>query len=134
MNKEYIDKVAWICLKDKKILSTRSIGKETWYIPGGKREAGESDQQALVREIKEELSVNLKIGSIKLFGIFTAQAHGKAEGMKVRMTCYMAEYDGELAPAAEIERFGWLAYADKNQSSAVDQIIFEDLKEKGLIL
>lgn len=47
---ELIDKLAWIYIKDKKILSTRSKGKDAWYIPGGKRELGESDHEALFRE------------------------------------------------------------------------------------
>ena len=35
-----IDKVAFLYLQDGKILSTRSKGKDKYYIPGGKREAG----------------------------------------------------------------------------------------------
>lgn len=54
-----IDKLAYLHLQNGKILSTRSKGKDTYYIPGGKREAGESDHAALIREIKEELSVDL---------------------------------------------------------------------------
>ena len=38
-----IDKIAWIRLEDGKILSTRSRGKDVYYIPGGKREPGETD-------------------------------------------------------------------------------------------
>ena len=51
-----IDKIAWIRLADGKILSTRSRGKDVYYLPGGKREAGETDVQTLVREIREELA------------------------------------------------------------------------------
>ena len=50
-----IDKIAWIELADGKILSTRSRGKDVYYLPGGKREPGESDIDALVRELREEL-------------------------------------------------------------------------------
>ena len=42
-----IDKLAWIFVKDRKVLSTRSHGKDTHYITGGKREEGESNEQAL---------------------------------------------------------------------------------------
>jgi hypothetical protein len=50
MEKTYIDKLAWIELRDKKVLETLSKGKDTWYIPGGKRENGESDEAALVQQ------------------------------------------------------------------------------------
>jgi len=59
MEKNYVDKLAFIELKNKKVLETLSRGKDIWYIPGGKRDEGESDQQALIREIKEELLVDL---------------------------------------------------------------------------
>lgn len=59
MEKNYIDKLAYILIKDRKVLTTRSIGKDTWYIPGGKREGDETDVQALAREVEEELSVRI---------------------------------------------------------------------------
>lgn len=54
-----IDKVALIILENGKILSTKSKGKNKYYIPGGKRENHETDHQTLIREIKEELSVDI---------------------------------------------------------------------------
>ncbi|MEO0334156.1 MAG: NUDIX domain-containing protein, partial [Bacteroidota bacterium] len=97
-----IDKLAWIFLKDREILMARSRNKSTFYIPGGKRETEESDAQALTREIQEELSVILLPESLKLAGTFQAQAHGQPKGVEVRMTCYFANYQGELQAAAEI--------------------------------
>lgn len=47
MQKTYMDKIAFIELEDGKVLETLSKGKDTWYIPGGKRIQGESDEQAL---------------------------------------------------------------------------------------
>lgn len=129
----WIDKLTWIHIRDRKVLSSRSRGKDTWYFPGGKRESGESDEEALIREIKEELSVDLIPDSLQLFGKFEAQAHGHAEGIIVVMTCYVADYQGELKPDAEIEELAWLHYADKPKSSAVDQIIFDHLKNHDLI-
>jgi 8-oxo-dGTP diphosphatase len=58
-----IDKVAWIRLADGRILSTRSRGKDVYYLPGGKREPAESDVQTRVREIREELGVAIAPGS-----------------------------------------------------------------------
>ena len=56
---EFIDKIAWIYTRDGKILSTLSKGKSVYYIPGGKRESNETDHETLVREIKEELDVDV---------------------------------------------------------------------------
>ena len=129
-----IDKLAWIYIVDGRLLSTRSKGKQTYYIPGGKREAGESDQAALLREIKEELSIDLLPTTLSFFGAFEAQADGKAEGVLVKMTCYTAAFRGEIQAAAEIEEVAWLTYQDKVKSSPVDRLIFDVLHAQGLLL
>ena len=59
-----IEVVAAIIIKDNKIFATqRGYGefKGGWEFPGGKVEAGESLENALVREIKEELDVDIKV-------------------------------------------------------------------------
>lgn len=128
-----IDKLAWIHLKDKKILSTRSKGRTKFYIPGGKREKGESDAAALIREIKEELSVALISETIEFVGNFQAQADSHATGIKVLMQCYKADYQGTIKAAAEIDEIAWLTNADRDKISHVDQLIFDYLFEKGLL-
>ncbi len=128
-----IDKLALIYIQDKKLLVTLSKGKDTWYIPGGKREEGESDARALARETQEELSVELVPDTIEYFGTFIAPAHGQVSGVEVQMTCYFAEFEGQLQPANEIETFEFFSYADKHKTSAVDHLIFDDLKQKGMI-
>lgn len=130
---QYIDKLAFIEIRGRKILVTLSKGKDIWYIPGGKREAGESDVQALEREVKEELSVVIDMQSVKPYGVFTAQAHGKPVGVMVRMSCYTGSYIGHLKAGAEIEKYDYFSYSQMGLCSEVDKLIFEDLKQKGLI-
>ncbi|MFI5834206.1 NUDIX domain-containing protein [Micromonospora sp. NPDC051300] len=128
-----IDKIAWIRVEDGAILSTRSHGRDVYYLPGGKREAGETDLDTLVREIREELSVTVEPGSAAFVGAFEAQAHGHPDGVTVRMRCYTADYRGVLQPAAEIAEMAWLSYADRHRVSPVDQLIFDHLRhEAGL--
>lgn len=130
-----IDKIAFIYLKDGKILSTLSKGKDTYYIPGGKREGNETDEETLIRECKEELDIDIKRDTIKYYGTFEAQAHGKAEGILVKMTCYMAEFEGNLKASSEIQEMKWLDYSNLDvKISPVDELIFKDLFEKKLIL
>jgi len=133
MDKTFIDKLAFIEIVGKKILVTLSKGKDTWYIPGGKREGNETDHEALIREVKEELTVDLIPSSIKPYGVFKAQAHGKPEGTMVRMTCFTAAYKGTLTPSSEIEKLEYFPFSKKDLTSPVDHLIFDDLKKKGLI-
>ncbi|MFI7134850.1 NUDIX domain-containing protein [Nonomuraea sp. NPDC050153] len=131
---QVIDKIAWINVVDGKILSTRSKGKDVYYIPGGKREAGEGDIDTLVREIREELTIAIIPSSAKYVGTFEAQAHGHSLGTIVQMTCYSADYRGTPAPSQEIAEIIWLTYADRDRVSAVDKVIFDYLSREGRLL
>lgn len=62
-----IEVVAAIIRKGDKIFATqRGYGpwKDWWELPGGKMEAGESPEEALKREIREELSVEIAVGKL----------------------------------------------------------------------
>ncbi len=129
-----IDKLAWIYIKDKAVLMARSHGQDAFYTPGGCREEGETDAEALVREIKEELLVDIVKDTISHYGTFIAQAHGKPKGTMVQMTCYEADYTGELTPdGQEIAEYAWFTSADRDKLSAVVQLIFDDLLAKDVI-
>lgn len=56
--------VAAIIKKDNKILATqRGYGEfeGLWEFPGGKVEQGETKEEALIREIKEELNADIEV-------------------------------------------------------------------------
>ena len=62
-----IEVVAAIIIKDGKVFATqRGYGewKGWWEFPGGKTEPGESPQEALVREISEELDAEIEVGDL----------------------------------------------------------------------
>ena len=133
MTARMIDKLALITLKDGKVAMVRSHNKTLFYAPGGKREAGETDEQALCREIDEELTVTLKPDTITFYGEFTGQADGKQDGTQVRIRCYQAEFTGVLQPAAEIAEIGWLDSRDLPRCSLVAALIVKDLAARKLI-
>ena len=59
--------VAALISNNKEVLLSRRLSKKktelTWEFPGGKVENGESNKQALIRELKEELGVNIEVGA-----------------------------------------------------------------------
>ena len=86
-----IEVVAAIIKKEDKILITkRSYGEfaDMWEFPGGKIEAGESNEQALVREIKEELEVHI----INLNYLTTVEYD--YEKFHLTMHCYTCNISG----------------------------------------
>ena len=64
---KHIEVVAAVIRRGDRIFATqRGYGefKDWWEFPGGKMEPGETPQQALVREIREELGTEISVGSL----------------------------------------------------------------------
>lgn len=132
MAPDLIDTVAWVRIENGTILCARPHGKDIFYIPGGKREGAESDLQALLREITEELTVTLQPETVQHVGTYEAdQPHGHPDGAVVRMSCYTGDYTGTLVPSSEIDELAWFSYADRPAVPPVDQLLFDDLKAAG---
>ena len=129
-----IDRVSLLVLRSGRLLTARSRGKDAFYIPGGKREAGESDTDALLRETREELGVGLVPGSIRFFGVFCGPAHGKPEGTRVRHACYLAETDGTPVPSSEVEELRWQGADSTLPVPPADEAIYRELVSRGLLI
>ncbi len=57
----FVYRVAGVAINNKKLLIHRSILDDFWTLPGGRCEFFELSKDALIREMKEELNVEIKI-------------------------------------------------------------------------
>lgn len=128
-----IDKLAWLTFDSRRLLMTRSHGKTALYLPGGKREVGETDEAALVREIREEVAVDLERSSIRYVETFRGQADAKPEGVMVVVKCFEASYRGSLRASAEIAELVWVTSADRDQCSLVAKMILDHVVAAGQV-
>ena len=80
-------------IQDDKLFMVKKIGKETWTTLGGKPEKDETEKEALLREIDEEVHCEAKI--IKKLGDFVADAHHD-KGCTVKLSAYLVGLLGEI--------------------------------------
>ena len=126
-----IDVVAAIICHDGKILATqRGYGEQAggWEFPGGKVEPGETPEEAIVREIREELGATIAVD-----GHLTTIDHDY-ETFHLHMACFLAHVaEGTLelhehiaarwVDAETIDELAWLP---------ADLKVVERVKEQGL--
>lgn len=93
----------------------------------------ETDQEAVIRELKEELNIDLKPETITYLETFEAPADAKPPGTIVRVTCYTSDFNGVFTPSNEIEELGWQTTKDLDQLSAMGKLIVQWLKNNNLV-
>lgn len=100
-----INVVAAVIMKEGRVFATqRGYGafKDGWEFPGGKVEAGESPEEALRREIREELEVEVNVGDL----IDTIEYDYPA--FHLSMKCYACTIAGGSPHLLEHEAARWL--------------------------
>ena len=124
-----IDVVAAAIIKDDKVLITqRPVGKQfahMWEFPGGKIEPGETHQDCIIREIKEELDVDIEVNE------YIASNGHKYDFNEIRIHLYKATVVNGDIKLLEHQNLAWV---DKNtindyEYPAVDVLFVEKLKE-----
>ncbi|MGA5699650.1 TIGR00730 family Rossman fold protein [Peterkaempfera bronchialis] len=118
-----LDSVAWVCVRDGRLLAVRTRGKDAFYLPGGKPEPGETAPRALVRELAEELGLRCAPEDLTALRTVHDVAHGRP-GTRLRMHCYTGPVQGTPRPAAEIAELAWLTASDSHRCApAVRQLM-----------
>ena len=100
-----IEVVAAIIRKEDKIFATqRGYGEwiDWWEFPGGKMEAGETPEEALVREIREELSAEISVDE------FLCTVEYDYPAFHLTMHCYLCSLLTEALHLNEHEAAKWL--------------------------
>lgn len=128
-----IDKLTLVYIRERKLLFCRSRGRARYYLPGGKREKGETDHEALRREVKEELDVELIPQTLKFHQTFETQAYARKKGTKLKMICYWGKYQGEIKPSGEVVEITWLTTKDKKKTTQGGRLVLANLKNRGVI-
>jgi 8-oxo-dGTP diphosphatase len=122
-----IEVVAAIIRKGDKIFATqRGYGdfKDWWEFPGGKMEVGETPEEALKREIREELSAEISVDE------FLCTMEYDYPQFHLTMHCYLCSLIGEALHLNEHEAARWLT---KEQLDSVkwlpaDMKVIEDVR------
>jgi len=123
-----------LTIRDNKLLLAFSNNKKAWYLPGGKIDAGETSEEALIREVKEELGVDLNREDLRLFAHISAPAYGEI-GLIMEQDCFLYPLLNDVVPGAEI---GGVRYFSRSEYSRepvrVEGVIkaFDILADAGL--
>jgi len=127
-------KIAGIIIRDRKLLMCRKYDEPHFIMPGGRVKEGESLEETLRRELKEELNVKLK--SMKPFKTWEAP-HFRDKDKTVKMETYFVEIKGEPRATNEINEIEWIDshYKDRGlKIASIDEdYLVPELKKMDLI-
>lgn len=121
-------------VRDRRMIQARSAGKSAFYMAGGKIDPGETEEQALRREIREELDA--AVSGVELLGVFECEAWGHPAGTPLEITCFTADLDVEPTPAGEIAEIRYFTrdeYAAMPDVAPGSLMVFDRMKELDLI-
>ena len=133
-----IRKAGGILIKDRKFLVVRQKDKDFFIAPGGKLIENETPIEALIRELIEEICVEVQPHDLTEFGVFTAPAAG-AENKLLQMNVYLVNrWQGEIVinENDRVCEFRWIDSNDLRKiklGSIFEHEVLPRLKNMNLI-
>ena len=122
--KNCVEVSAALIFRDRKLLITQRHAKShlggLWEFPGGKREPGETFEQCLVREIREELGVEISVG--ELFEEISHDYPEKSVRLKF-FTCKLLSGEPEPLDCADVKWVTKMELADFEFPAADVQLL-----------
>ncbi len=92
---------------DGQTLLVRKRGTRAFMQPGGKIDPGETAEEALLRELHEELGISLDANTLEPLGTAKAEAANEP-GCRVEAVLFGVRWDGPVSPGAEIDELRWV--------------------------
>lgn len=126
-----------VVTKNNQLLLAYSNNKNAWYLPGGKVDKGETPKEALIREIREELNIDLQPDKIESYKHISAPAYGEKPELIMEQDTFRYNLTEDIQPSHEIAA---VKYFDlemyKQEPAQVPGVlkVFTLLKEDGIIL
>lgn len=125
-----------VVTKKNQLLLAYSRNKNAWYLPGGKIDKGETSKEALVREIREELSIELQLDRIGSYKLVSAPAYGEDSDLIMKQDTFLYDLTEEIEPSHEITAVKYFDLETyKKEPAQVPGVlkVFKLLKEDGII-
>ncbi len=92
--------------KNQVLITRRKLGKHLegfWEFPGGKLETNESPEECLVREIKEELDINISVGKHITNSVFQYETINESKSNSVAIHLFEVYEKGNYVYQGEVE-------------------------------
>ncbi|MHA4809862.1 NUDIX hydrolase [Flavitalea flava] len=125
-----------VVIKDRKLLLAFSLNKQAFYLPGGKVDAGETSQSAVIRETREEMNVDLDPAHLRFYSHITAPAFGERPELIMEQDCFLYDLQQTPHPSSEIGALNYFdteSYRKEPQQVPGVVLLMEQLKQDGLI-
>lgn len=118
-----------VVIQNKNVLVVRK--RNTWILPGGKPQEGESDIQCLIREVTKEEIPGTRLTNLRFYGEFRGKTPHRGDLLLARV--YLAEIQGEIKSGAEITDARWVRKPENYNLSEITGKIIKHLRKKGYL-